>query len=126
MPVVFTIPKAAISGLSVVGSSFVTTSPFSTAASCASSSWITLRRNGRGGGSCAAATAGSTMASTQDKQAFNTPLRFAFILSSRVAIICPLALVLVSLSKGMRRTTRPSQGEGRRPAIGRRRPTPSR
>ena len=53
---VFTTPKAAISGLSVVGRSFVTTSPFSMAASCASSSWITFRRNGRGGASCASAT----------------------------------------------------------------------
>ncbi len=34
----------------------MTTSPFSTAASWASSSWITLRRNGRGGASCAGAT----------------------------------------------------------------------
>ncbi len=71
VPAVLTTPNAAISGLSVVGRSFVTTSPFSTAASWASSSWITLRRNGRGGASCCAgATAG---ARTARKQAHNTP-----------------------------------------------------
>src|SRR5262245_46565214 len=56
-PLTLTTPKAAISAFSVVVSCFVTTSPRSIAWSCPSLSWITLRRNGRGGGSGACARA---------------------------------------------------------------------
>src|SRR6187549_1841510 len=69
VPAAFTTPKAAISAFSVVGSIFVTTSPFSMAESWASSSWITFRRNGRGGGSWALTAAGGARASRPAKDA---------------------------------------------------------
>ena len=85
MPEVLTTPKAAISGLSVVGRSFVTTSPFSTAASWAASSCTTLRRKGRGGGSWAGETSGVRTAPRQDTSApandrFETTLLLDFSL----------------------------------------------
>ena len=57
VPLTFTTPKAAISAFSGAGSGLVTTSPLSIAASWASPNWMTLRRKGRGGASCASTSA---------------------------------------------------------------------